>query len=383
VIEGSGDPATLGAVPGAPAVPAPHRVLIVDDSPSVRRALRETLVSMPAVGEVFEAVDGLDGLARLAREPVDLVITDVNMPRLDGFKFIAAVRNNQRFKDLMVIMLSAHGESVDKVRGLTIGANDYVTKPFERGELQARVTVMLKMKELQVELQQKNAALERMNLELERLANQDGLTRLPNRRYFFERFEVEFHRSRRLGSPLSVLMIDIDHFKSFNDRYGHQSGDEALRTAAVAIQGGIRTYDLAGRYGGEEFITYLPETGTAEALLVAERLRSSVQEIRMVLGANGVCGTEVRMTVSIGIANWPDQSFERVPDMVAAADQALYRAKESGRNRCAVASVAGDPPPTAAPLTPPGHGARSEGQDIRVTARGVDGPASRAEGEGV
>jgi diguanylate cyclase (GGDEF)-like protein len=299
--------------------------------------------TMPAVGEILEAVDGLDGLALLARQPVDLVITDVNMPRLDGFKFIAAVRGNQRFKDLMVIMLSAHGESVDKVRGLTTGANDYVTKPFERGELQARVTVMLKMKELQAELQQKNAALERMNLELERLANQDGLTRLPNRRYFFERFEVEFHRSRRLGTPLSLLMIDIDHFKNFNDRYGHQSGDEALRTAAAAVQRGIRTYDLAGRYGGEEFIIYLPETGTPEALVVAERLRSSVEEIRMVLDADGSRGTEVGMTVSIGIANWPEQAFELVPDMVAAADRALYRAKAGGRNRCLLS-----PPPGAA-----------------------------------
>jgi len=201
--------------------PPPRRILIVDDSNAVRAALREALNDLPAVGEIVEATDGIDALAQLTRTPVDLILTDVNMPRLDGFKFLSAVRNNPRLRDVMVIMLSALGESVDKVRGLTLGANDYVTKPFERAELLARVTVMLKMKELQEELQRKATALERANLELERLANQDGLTGLPNRRSFFARMDIEFHRSRRFGTSLALLMLDIDHFKKFNDTYGH------------------------------------------------------------------------------------------------------------------------------------------------------------------
>jgi len=307
-----------------------RRVLIVDDSHAVRVALREALVGLPAIDEIVEAVDGIDALSLLTHTPVDLILSDITMPRLDGFKFLSAVRNNPRYRDVMVIMLSALGESVDKVRGLTLGANDYVTKPFERAELLARVTVMLKMKELQEELQRKAAALERANLELERLANQDGLTGLPNRRSFFSRLEIEFHRSRRFGDSLSLLMLDIDHFKRFNDNHGHQVGDEALRMVGAALAEGIRSYDCAGRYGGEEFICFLPETKPAAALVVAERLRQCVSAARMtVAGSDGVPG----MTVSIGIATWPDCPAERPDDLVAAADRALYQAKAEGRNR--------------------------------------------------
>jgi diguanylate cyclase (GGDEF)-like protein len=340
-------------------VPPRRRILIVDDSNTVRVALREALVDLPAVDEIVEAVDGIDALAVLSRAPVDLILTDVNMPRLDGFKFLSAVRNNPRLRDVMVIMLSALGESVDKVRGLTLGANDYVTKPFERAELLARVTVMLKMKELQEELQRKAAALERANLELERLANQDGLTGLPNRRSFFSRLDIEFHRSRRFGTSLALLMLDIDHFKKFNDTYGHQLGDEALRAAGAALSGGIRSYDCAGRYGGEEFICFLPETNAHAALVVAERLRQRVGTIRIpVAGVEGVPG-EVGMTVSIGIALWPDCPAERVDDLVAAADKALYLAKSEGRNRCTFGDPTRRPdggPPGDAPVDTPAAG---------------------------
>lgn len=340
------------AAPDAAAFTPPRRrILIVDDSSSVRVALREALLDLPTVGEIVEAVDGVDALAALARTPVDLVLTDITMPRLDGFKFLSAVRNNPRLRDVMVIMLSALGESVDKVRGLTLGANDYVTKPFERAELLARVTVMLKMKELQEELQRKAAALERANLELERLANQDGLTGLPNRRSFFSRMDIEFHRSRRFGTSLALLMLDIDHFKKFNDTYGHQLGDEALRAVGAALSGGIRSYDCAGRYGGEEFICFLPETNASAALVVAERLRQRVGATRVpVIGCDGSPG-DVGMTVSIGIALWPDCPAERVDDLVAAADRALYQAKSEGRNRSTFSAPVRRPDgdPTAPP----------------------------------
>ena len=336
--------------PAADAAYAPprRRVLIVDDSNAVRVSLREALVDLPAVGEIVEAIDGIDALSLLARTPVDLILTDITMPRLDGFKFLSAVRNNPRHRDVMVIMLSALDESVDKVRGLTLGANDYVTKPFERAELLARVTVMLKMKDLQEELQSKAAALERANRELERLANQDGLTGLPNRRSFFARLEIEFRRSRRFGSSLTLLMLDIDHFKSFNDSYGHQAGDEALRAVGAALAAGIRTYDFAGRYGGEEFICFLPETATADALVVAERLRQLVSAARVgAAGSDGGPGN-VGMTASVGVATWPDCPAEKADDLVAAADTALYLAKSAGRNRCVVASPPRQPADNAA-----------------------------------
>ncbi|MHB8836665.1 MAG: diguanylate cyclase [Candidatus Methylomirabilia bacterium] len=318
--------------------PPLRRILVVDDSNAVRAALREALVDLPAVGEILEAADGVDALALLSRNAVDLILSDITMPRLDGFKFLSAVRNNPKFRDTMVIMLSSHGESVDKVRGLTLGANDYITKPFERAELMARVTVMLKMKELQEELQRKAAALERANLDLERLANLDGLTGLPNRRSFFSRLEGEYRRALRFGTSLALLMLDIDHFKNFNDSYGHLVGDEALRAVGAALSGGIRSYDYVGRFGGEEFICYLPETNSAEALVVAERLRERVSAARVTAVGRGCFPEDVGMTVSIGIATWPDCPAERLDDLVAAADRALYQAKAEGRNRCVAAA---------------------------------------------
>lgn len=312
-----------------------HHVLIVDDSDSIRRLVKEALEPMEGIATIEEAVDGLDGLAVLSRKYCDLVITDVTMPRLDGFKFVAAIRQHSHLKDIMVILLSSRDESMDKIKGLTIGANDYVTKPFEKGELQARISVMFKMRELQQALKQKNREMEEANEKLAELANQDGLTHIPNRRYLFERFGVEFQRARRLQSPLGLLMIDIDHFKSFNDTYGHLAGDEALKTVASTIQDGIRTYDMVGRYGGEEFIAFLPETDREGTLLVAERLRKAVEKKKIRLIDKP--GKPVGLTVSIGGACWPEVTAKRTTELVQLADEALYHAKHEGRNRCVLA----------------------------------------------
>jgi two-component system chemotaxis family response regulator WspR len=312
-----------------------HHVLIVDDSEPIRSLVREALGSMDGVSSIHEATDGVEGLAVLSRTACDLVITDVTMPRLDGFKLVSAIRQNPRFSNIMIILLSSLDESVDKIRGLTIGANDYVTKPFEAGELRARVSVMFKMRELQEELQGKNQALENANRQLELLANQDGLTGIPNRRYFFERLEVEFLRARRLKIPLGLLMIDIDHFKAFNDSHGHLAGDEALRRIAGLIQRCLRTYDMVGRYGGEELIVFLPETMGGNALAVAERLRAAVASLEILPPKEG--RETVGLTVSIGAASLPEIAVESVNELVEAADTALYRAKSGGRNRAILA----------------------------------------------
>jgi diguanylate cyclase (GGDEF)-like protein len=318
-----------------------NRVLIVDDSDSIRRMVRETLEEMDGTGTIDEAADGLEGLGMLGRGCYDLVITDVDMPRLDGFKLVSSIRQSPTLKDTMVIVLSSLGESVDKVKGLTMGANDYVTKPFEKGELQARVTVMFKMKDLQHELHLKNAAMEEANAKLALLANQDGLTGIPNRRCFFERFEVEFERARRLMAPLGLLMIDIDHFKSFNDTYGHLAGDEALRSVCHTLQESIRTYDMIGRYGGEEIIAFLPQTTDGDVHMVAERLRQAVAGIELhPLGDE--TGEPAAITVSIGMACWPTIEADSTSDLIEAADAALYRAKTGGRNHCEVAVASRD-----------------------------------------
>jgi diguanylate cyclase (GGDEF)-like protein len=324
----AGDPSPEG--------PRGHNILIVDDSDSIRRMVFETLSTMSGIQSMDVAKDGLEGLSALSRKAYHLVITDVTMPRMDGFKLVAAIRQNPKLKDIMVMVLSARGDSVDKIKGLTMGANDYVTKPFEKGELLARVTVMFKMLELQSELQVKNAEMEAANLKLALLANQDGLTGMPNRRYFFERFEVEFRRSRRLGSPLCLLMMDIDRFKSFNDTHGHLAGDEALRAIAGIILDGIRTYDMAGRYGGEEMIAFLPETDCRNALLVGERLRTAVESHAIALPGRDESDT-ASVTISIGIACWPDIAAKTTEDLVHAADGAMYLAKNRGRNVSVVA----------------------------------------------
>jgi diguanylate cyclase (GGDEF)-like protein len=321
----------------------PSSVLILDDSDSVRKVIRETLREMPVIGRLYEGKDGLEGLKILVQKKIDLVISDVNMPRMDGFKFLTAIRQNPEYRDLIVILLSSRGEALDKIRGLSIGANDYVTKPFEKGELQARVMVMLKMKELQEELKHKNIALETANQQLGLLANQDGLTGLPNRRYFFDRFEMEFSRARRLRLPISMIMIDIDHFKKFNDQYGHLSGDEALRSISHTLKESIRAYDMVGRYGGEEFIGFFPQTDLEAAFSLGERLRKTIESMPIDLPGGEEESEPVFLTVSMGISGWPDHPVEKPTDLVEYADKALYQAKTGGRNRCQVAEVT-EPP---------------------------------------
>ena len=315
----------------------PNSVLILEDSESVRKIIRETLEEMPVIGQLYEGQDGLEGLKLLAQNKIDLVVSDVSMPKMDGLKFLQAIRQNPAFKDLIVILLSSRGEALDKIRGLSMGANDYVTKPFEKGELQARVMVMLKMKELQEDLKRKNIALESANQQLGLLANQDGLTGLPNRRYFFDRFNREFIRARRLGSPISMIMMDIDHFKKFNDQYGHLSGDEALRRISHTLQKSIRTYDMAGRYGGEEFITFFPQTDISAAFSLGERLRKTVESLPIFLPGDKEESEPVFLTISLGISGWPDHPAEQATGLVEYADKALYQAKAAGRNRCQVA----------------------------------------------
>lgn len=310
----------------------------MDDSESIRSLVCKTLRSIPAVGEIYEACDGVEGLSLLSRQAVDVVITDVNMPRMDGFKLVSAIRQNPQWKELMIIVLSSLSESVDKIKGLTMGANDYVTKPFEEGELQARVSVMFKVKELQEELVLKNVAMEEANVRLAMLANQDGLTGLANRRFFFERLAIENNRARRLEQPLSLLMADIDHFKTFNDKYGHLAGDEALKTVAGIARSSIRHYDLVGRYGGEEFIFFLPQTDSSNALVVAERIREKVHATGIQLQVPEGESTLVYLTVSIGLACWPDNNGDDANALVLSADKALYEAKAAGRNRTVVAT---------------------------------------------
>lgn len=297
-------------------------ILIIDDSDKVREQIIQTLESVSFCDSYLQARDGLEGFKILIENPtIDLILCDLEMPRMDGFKFITMVRSRDDLKNIPVIILTARETRELKVKGLEQGASDYVTKPFDPGELVARVKVQLKLKLLQDELKRSNEMLKE-------LSNTDPLTQLFNRRYMMEVLDREIHRSSRKGSPISILLMDIDHFKKVNDAYGHQLGDVVLVNIANVVVKLLRTYDVAARYGGEEFLAILPETPLDEAIAVAERIRTATQHSSF---ANKL--QSLKVTISIGVASFPMPGLDSVDDLIRIADEGLYRAKSEGRNR--------------------------------------------------
>jgi diguanylate cyclase (GGDEF)-like protein len=296
-------------------------ILIVDDSEVVRTQVVDVLRKVALFDHYHEAVDGIEGLKILNATAIDVILCDLMMPNMDGFEFLAQVKGENGFKDIPVIILSGKGESILKIKGLENGASDYVTKPFDAGELIARITVQLSIKELQDDLRQTNKLLMELSIT-------DYLTHLYNRRYMMDSLGMEFLRTIRKNGELCLVLMDIDHFKSVNDTYGHQQGDMVLAAVAEAVQVELRRYDLAARYGGEEFAMVLPETSLHDGLAVAERLRQAVAE--MVFPAPL---QNLTVTISQGIAALPSTDIDSVDVLIRAADEALYRAKQNGRNR--------------------------------------------------
>jgi diguanylate cyclase (GGDEF)-like protein len=220
-------------------------------------------------------------------------------------------------------MMTARSELDSRIKGLDLGAHDYVAKPFETAELVARIRAALRVKRLQDELKDANR-------KLERLATSDPLTDLPNRRTFDEQFFLAIERSRRSGEPVSVMMIDLDHFKRINDELGHQVGDDALRQIGRLLLGRRRVTDLIGRYGGEEFVWVLPGAQRDAALEVGEWLRRAVEAMTISAG-----GDPRRLTVSIGVTtfNPAEHGPLGTASVLEVADRALLEAKSTGRNR--------------------------------------------------
>ncbi|MDY6847717.1 MAG: diguanylate cyclase [Thermodesulfobacteriota bacterium] len=297
-----------------------NSILIVDDSKVGRQHILEILQQNSLFNRYFEAGDGLEGFKKVVAQPVDVVLCDVDMPGIDGFKFLAMVKTREELRDIPVIMLTGKENREDKIRGLELGASDYVTKPFDPGELIARVKVQLKVKSLQDSLKESNQLL----LEL---SNTDPLTRLANRRHLMETLTREFKRSSRGEAPFSLIMVDIDHFKKFNDTFGHQAGDEVLTEMASLLRRHLREYDLAARYGGEEFALVLPDSDLEMAVQVAERLRTATGELSF--GGNMV---NEKISVSLGVACYPCENIHSVDDLIRIADDALYLAKKEGRD---------------------------------------------------
>jgi diguanylate cyclase (GGDEF)-like protein len=296
-------------------------VLIIDDSDNVRDLIIRTLREFALFDHYCEARDGIEGIKSLISAKADLIICDLEMPRMDGFKFMNLVNYRQDLRDIPIIMLTGREDREMKIKGLEQGACDYVTKPFDAGELVARVKVQLKIKALQDELKKSNELLKE-------LSNTDPLTHLYNRRHLTKTLNSELIRAQRSGNCLSLVMLDIDHFKKINDTYGHQNGDKVLSAIAKLTQAQLRCYDLAARYGGEEFVLVLPGTPLAGGEEVARRLRNQVQTISFEPPMENLT-----VTISLGVALFPSPSVNDMESLIRQADEALYRAKQNGRNR--------------------------------------------------
>jgi two-component system, cell cycle response regulator len=294
-------------------------VLIIDDSITIRQRIKLELKKATLFDEYHEARDGAEGLRVVEAHPIDLVLCDVIMPGMDGFEFLAAMKAAEGSADIPVIMLTGQESTEKKIQGLDLGASDYLTKPFDPGELIARVRVQLKIKQLQDDLRNANERYRELSVT-------DYLTKLFNRRHFMDIFLNEFERAQRYLLPLSFVILDIDHFKSINDTKGHLVGDSVLAELAGVLRHNLRSHDVVARYGGEEFVVLLPMAGADEAVRVAEKLRSRTERYRF----SAMDGRSV--TISVGVCSYPRKGVDKVDQIIAAADEALYQAKRNGRN---------------------------------------------------
>ena len=291
------------------------RILVVDDEKINVQILTNHLSLHNYT--VDTASDGIEALEKIRNKDYDLVLLDIMMPKMSGYEVCNTLRAENSLYDLPVIMLTAKNQPQDIVVGFDMGANDYLIKPFEKSELLARVKTLVSLK-ISVREAIDNA----------KLANTDALTGLNNRRFLFEQANKEFGIARRDNLDLSLMMIDIDHFKKFNDTYGHDMGDEVIKLVAREILKSCRELDTVGRYGGEEFSVLLPDTNLEFAYTVAEKIRSYIEQKIYHSEKYG----DLKCTISIGIASL-NQNFNRVEDLFKDADNKLYTAKKNGRNR--------------------------------------------------
>lgn len=299
-------------------------ILVADDEP-INRSLIQRRLERSGYN-VLTAKNGQEAVQMARSEHPDLIILDVMMPVMDGLEACQLIKADELTRDTPVIFLSARDETDVKVSGLSLGANDYISKPFKAEELLARVTVALRLKQERDSLRKRaEEAVKRAEVAQEH-AMTDALTGLLNRYGMRHILPRELSEARRYNRPLSCLMIDLDHFKAVNDLHGHAAGDAALQQVATVLTENVRGSDVVFRYGGEEFLVLLPETDLEGAMSLAEKIRSAAES-----RAFGDGKRIFSLTLSAGVANlWDNESGN---DMIARADIALYQAKEQGRNR--------------------------------------------------
>ncbi len=301
------------------------KILLVEDNKMQAEIIREFLARNGY--EVIWAQNGMGALKAAKTETIDLVLLDLILPDIDGNEVCRWLKLDQYTRDIPIIMLTAKDSVGDKVTGLEAGSDDYLPKPFDESELNARIYVRLREKSQQDELHRKNRQLEDMLTRVESLAIVDSLSGLFNRRRFETILASEFKRAQRYDGQLSCLMIDIDHFKNVNDTFGHLAGDVVLKEISQIIQKCMREVDTVARWGGEEFVVLSPNTSKENAKRAAARILKAVVD-HSFAGMDGQ-----RITVSIGVAGMPDASMDSADKLVHAADLALYEAKKKGRNR--------------------------------------------------
>lgn len=304
------------------------KILVVEDSRSNLAVLVEYVEHFGA--SAIPAESGSAALDAFASLRPDLVLLDVVLPDLSGFEVAQKIRTMEAPGDWTpIIFLSSLGDDADIESGIAAGGDDYLHKPVSEIVLGAKIRAMQRIVLMRASLLALTRKLDAANQELKRISSLDGLTGVANRRYFDETLAAEWSRARRHSNGLAFLMCDVDFFKSYNDTYGHPSGDDCLRQVATAIrQNTDRPADLVARYGGEEFAVVLPETTIGGALIVAEKIRHAVRALN-IPHASVPAG---QITISIGIA-CAAPGFDNPPDdLIRAADQALYRAKAEGRD---------------------------------------------------
>jgi two-component system cell cycle response regulator len=294
-------------------------VAVVDDDAAIRRLV--SLFLRRAGYDVIEVATGEAARSRLGVESWNLAILDRKLPDLDGLDLCREIKADARFRNRYVIMLTGESDEQDKIEGLDLGADDYITKPFQYKELLARIRAGKRIVDLQSELLESNRRLELLSIT-------DGLTRLYNHRHFQDEMVRAFDESQRYQRPLSLAIIDIDFFKKVNDTYGHAAGDDVLKTVARLFMDSVRSTDLVARYGGEEFTVMMPETDMGDAIAFAEKIRTLVERTTIETQAG-----PVRVTVSLGVSSVPSTPIQTPKEMIVAADKALYRAKRGGRNQ--------------------------------------------------
>lgn len=302
-------------------IPENFLILIVDD---INQNLQVIGSMLDQVGYATTfALSGQQALDRLTKTKPDMILLDLMMPDLNGLQVCRILKDDPTYKDIPIIFLTASQEHRHLLQAFEVGAVDYVTKPFNAPELLARVRTHLELKHTKDQLKESL-------MELEQIATTDPLTGVPNRRYLLAFAEKEISRARRYKCDLSLLIMDIDHFKQVNDTYGHAIGDDVLKLVAQTTVKGLRKEDCFGRFGGEEFVILLPHTETRFALEAAQRIRQTIADLSFT-----VAGKQLSISVSIGIASYQPSDCN-LDALLKRADDALFEAKRRGRNRVLV-----------------------------------------------